>query len=391
MAKKRGGKSGGPRKVRVDFRKHYEKTTRDGLKWTRLYRARDIEHEDTASVENVRAKGAFSRKRTIVVDESQAAQLKRGVVIRLRGLIVEVDDGQTVWACTVRQVLRKLLIAERHPVTVGDRVGFSAVEVGGEQSRIVSDDREYPEGVIDEVEERTTTLVRHYERKHQAVAANIDNVVIVLAAAQPPLRTHLIDRYIVAIHLGGMRPVICINKADLDVDGAALAAVERYRSIGYASVLVSAETGAGVDALKEILRERTSVLVGPSGVGKSSLLNALDPNLRLKIGTLSDLERGRHTTTTASLLKWAFGGYVVDTPGMRQFDLVAIDSDELEAYFIEFCDLVRECRFPDCSHINEEGCAIRAAVETGKIQAERYESYVRLFEECREKERNRYS
>ncbi|HWL94506.1 MAG TPA: ribosome small subunit-dependent GTPase A, partial [Phycisphaerae bacterium] len=317
MAKKSRGKPvSDKRKVRVDFRKHHEKSTRDKQQWTRLFRARDIAHEDTQSVENVRSKGELSRKRTIIVSEEQSAKLKRGVVVHMRGLIAEVDDGEKIWACTVRQVLRKLLTQERHPVTVGDRVGFMPVEVAGEISIIVSDDQQFPEGVIDEVDARTTTLVRHYERKHQAIAANIDCAVIVVAAAQPPLRSHLIDRYIVAIHQGDMRPIICINKADLDVDGAAAAAVQRYQAIGYAAVLTSVESKSGLGELKEALRDQTSVLVGPSGVGKSSLLNALDPALRLKVGNLSDLERGRHTTTTASLLKWSFGGYVVDTPGM---------------------------------------------------------------------------
>ncbi|MBK8268592.1 MAG: ribosome small subunit-dependent GTPase A [Planctomycetes bacterium] len=140
-----------------------------------------------------------------------------------------------------------------------------------------------------------------------------------------------------------------------------------------------------------MLRNQLSVLVGPSGVGKSSLLNKLDANLQLKVGTLSDVERGRHTTTTAALVKWAFGGHIVDTPGMRQFDIAEMESDELEAYFKEFRDRVRGCRFPDCTHIHEVGCAIRAAVEADEIFVERYESYVKIFEECKEKERTRYS
>lgn len=380
----------GRRKFRVDFRKNQSRTARDKRQWTRNYHKGDVDQEATASVENVRAKGDLSRKRTIVVDEAEAARLRRGTVVRVRGLIVEVDDGETTWACTVRQVLRKLLKGERHAVTVGDRVGFTPVCVGGEQSIAMSDDRPLQEGVIDEVEPRRTTLMRHYERKLQAIAANVDNVLIVVAAAEPTLRVHLVDRYIVAVHQGDMRPVVCINKGDLDASGEAAAAVERYRAIGYQAVLTSVPDQLGIDELRTILRDQTSVLVGPSGVGKSSLLNALDPALKLKVGTLSDLSRGRHTTTTASLVRWAFGGYVVDTPGMRQFDIAEIDSDELEAYFIEFRGLIGGCRFPDCSHIDETDCTIREAMERGEIFPERYDSYIRIFEECREKERNRY-
>lgn len=385
-------KGKGPRKVRVDFKKNYDKQSRDKRKWTRLYHDGDHRHEDVTNVENVRSKGDLSRKRTIIVDEHSASALKRGTVVRIRGLLAEVDDGEQLWACTVRQILRKRLIKERHPITVGDRVGFSAVQSAvGEVSRQISDDQDLSEGVIDEVEPRTTTLIRHYERKHQAIAANVDNVIIVVAAANPTLRPHLVDRYIVAVHQGSMRPVICVNKADLDEGDFAATTVKQYQRLGYTALLTCAREFRGIEALVEILRNQTSVLVGPSGVGKSSLLNALDPELKLKVGTLSDVERGRHTTTTATLIRWRFGGYVVDTPGMRQFDIAEISSTELEAYFIEFRERIQHCKFPNCSHTNESSCAIRTAVEAGEIDAQRYDSYVRMFEECREKERDRYS
>ncbi len=381
----------GPRKVRVDFRKNRGKLSRNNKEWDRLYREGDQRHEDVTSSESVRAKGDLSRKRTIIVNDESEAALKRGTVVRVRGLLAEVDENGRLWACTVRQVLRKRLSQERHPITVGDRVGFAPVESAGAVSQQVSDDQILPEGVIDAVEPRTTTLIRHYERKLQAIAANVDNVIIVVAAANPTLRPHLVDRYIVAVHQGEMRPVICINKSDLDETGEAAALVEEYRRIGYTSILTSVKNGVGIEAMIDVLRDQTSVLVGPSGVGKSSLLNAIDPELRLKVGGLSDLERGRHTTTTASLIRWRFGGYVVDTPGMRQFDIAEIESSELEAFFIEFRDRVRDCKFPNCSHTIEENCAIRAAVESGDIDEQRHDSYVRMYEECREKERDRYT
>lgn len=383
MAKKKG-----KRKIRVEFRKNRAKTARDKSQWTRQFQDDAEKSEEAVTHESVRAKGQLSRKRTVVVDEADTADLMTGTVVRMRGLIAEVDDGACTWACTVRRVLRTRQIDERHPVAVGDRVRFARVEMAGEGTTLMSDERELPEGVIEEIEPRTTTLLRHYDRRVQVVAANIDVVVIVVASDQPTLRPHLVDRYLVAIHQGDMRPVICINKIDLDVTGFAREVAGRYRSIGYSVVEACVPDQTGIDQLRAELSNRTSVLVGPSGAGKSSLLNALDSSLRLKVGDLSDLQRGRHTTTTASLLRWQFGGYVVDTPGTRQFDLAGIEAGEVEAYFKEFIPHIGGCRFPDCSHTHEIDCAIHAAVEAGGISAERYESYVKIYEECREKERD---
>ncbi len=390
MAKGRGSSSGKkPRKVRVDFRKNREKTAREKTQWTRHFRDDNIQHHDAEKAQNVRAKGALSRKRTVVIQDDSADEQEHrdGVVVHMRGLIAEVDDGRQRWACTIRRVLRTLLIKERHPVTVGDRVRFASVEVAGEQTTLVSKNEDLPAGIIHGVEERTTALLRQYDRRLQVVAANVDIALIVVAAQQPTLRPHLIDRYLVAAHQGNMRPLICINKADLDTAATADKVAGRYRRIGYVALSTSAVDGRGLDQLRELLRNQTSVLVGPSGVGKSSLLNALDPALSLRIGSLTDLKRGRHTTTTASLLKWTFGGFVVDTPGMRQFDPAAVESAELEAYFAEFADLIQRCHFPDCSHTHEQDCAIKAAATTGDISQERYDSYCKMYQECKEKER----
>jgi ribosome biogenesis GTPase len=344
------------------------------------------------SGESVRAKGSLSRKRTIILrDDDQAdSELIRGVVVTLRGLVAEVDDGQRVWACTVRRVLRTRLIRERHPIAVGDDVLLRPAEpVEGERgSKPTTQD--VPEGVIEEVGERQTVLRRQYERRVQVLAANVDVAVIVMSSTQPPLRPHLIDRYLVSIHQGGMRPLVCINKADLDEDGTAAEVVKSYAALGYTSLQTCVPDRRGLDRLRDELTNQTSVLVGPSGVGKSSILNALDPDLQLAVGTLSDLQRGRHTTTTARLLKWAFGGYVVDTPGIRQYDLAEVEPEELEAYFVEFVDLIPSCRFEDCSHTHETDCAVKSAVEAGQITPERYESYCRIYQERIEKKRQMY-
>lgn len=447
MAKQRSEDAGKPgRKVRVDLRRNRGKTTRQKNLPTKRYRDGDAEQEGEASVENVRVKGELSRKRTVSQpSENELAELRGGVVVALRGLIAEVDDGQRIRACTIRRMLRTRRIKERHPIAVGDAVRFLPVERSGSapadaapassdpasrapasptppssgpalpapDSRAPAlsapaspvpassapasptpDSRapaslESPDGVIESVEPRRTTLLRLYERRVQVVAANVDLAVIVVAADQPTLRPHLIDRFLVSALYGHLEPVVCINKMDLDVDGVAAGVAQRYAAIGYPSLTTSIVTNQGLDALREVLRARTSVLAGPSGVGKSSLLNALDPGLQLKVGTLTDLQRGRHTTTTARLLRWAFGGYVVDTPGLRQFELIKMQPGELEGYFVEFVDLVALCRFPDCSHTHEEGCAVQAAVEEERIDAARYESYCRMYEECASKRKYR--
>ena len=375
----------GKKKIRVDLRRNRRKSNRDRTEWTRLYESGADKAHETASSENVRAKGDLSRKRTVVVPDQPAGQ--GGVVVAMRGQLCEVDDGSRIWACTVRRLLRTRLITERHPIVVGDRVQFEAVEVGGEEARAVRVEQDLPEGVIEDVAPPQPTLLRQYEPRVHLIAANVDTIVIVVAADQPTLRPHLIDRYLVAVHKGDMRPVICINKADLDVDGFAGEVRDRYAALGYRAILACVPRGEGVDALREELRDRTSSVIGPSGVGKSSLINAIDPRFNLAVGTLTDLARGKHTTTTARLLRWAFGGYIVDTPGIRQFELAEVRSDELEAYFKEFVDRVSGCRFQNCTHTHEVGCAIKTAVESGEITPERYDSYCKMFEECREKER----
>lgn len=378
MAKGRG------RKVRVDLRKNRGKPGRGKSEWTRQHRGGDPKSDETKQVENVRAKGDLSRKRTIIIDDASAESqaLQSGIVVTVRGLICEVDDGQRLWACTVRGMVRTRLIDERASVTVGDRVRFAPVAHGEEQGRTVSESRDLPEGVIEDVEPRRSVLERQYERRVQVIAANVDLVVIVMAADQPTLRPHLIDRYLVAVHKGGMRPAICINKADLDVESQAQVVVERYRGLGYKAFFTCVPENRGLDELRELLAGQTSTLVGPSGVGKSSLLNAIEPGFALKVGTLTDLSRGRHTTTTARLLRWSFGGYVVDTPGLRQFELASVDAQEVEAYFKEFVDLIQQCKYPNCSHTHEANCAIKAAVDDGRITPERYDSFCKMYEEC---------
>lgn len=370
----------GTKKTRALFRRN-RSVRRRRTDWTQEAREAEDLEVDADRGESVVAKGALSRKRTIAVRDAEASLaegLCRGIVVSMRGLFVEVDDGAQIWPCTVRRVLRTRLIEERHPVTAGDRVQF---RIEGNAEGVAK------EGVIEGVEPRKGLLRRRVGRRVHTIVANVDQAVIVSSANLPPPKPHLIDRYIVASHAGEITPIICMNKIDLDSDGSMRPLLERYAELGYTTLSTSAASGDGIEALKEQLRGRATVIAGQSGVGKSSLLNRVQPDLRLKTGDIIEhTSKGRHTTSTATLLKLGIGGYVVDTPGVRSFDLTTVDRNELEALFVEFLDYVPDCKFPDCTHRHEADCAVKAAVEHGEIHPERYESYVRMFEEPTEPE-----
>ena len=368
---KKGGKKSA-RKVRVEFRTNRSRPSRV-KDWTR--RLRQGQEIEPRSIENVVAKGDLSRKRTVTVSDGEGAggQLAQGTVVALRGQFADVDDGDRVWPCTVRRLLRTRSIRERFPVTVGDRVGFRIVaEAPGVRA----------EGVIETVEARRSELKRVSSRREQVIAATLAPLLLARSADQPPPKPHLIDRYIVAALAGRMTPVVCMNKIDLDAQSRFREVLSPYQALGYRTVCTCALTGRGTDELREVLRDRSTVLAGQSGVGKSSLLNSLQPGLRLRVGRVSDeTAKGRHITSAAELIRLDFGAWVVDTPGIRSFDVSTVPVGELEQHFVEFVSFVADCRFPDCTHTHEGGCAVKQAVEDGAIHPARYQSYARLFQE----------
>lgn len=369
----RKGKSG--KKVRVSLRRNRAKRPRE-TDWTQRERSGKDEVLDVRSSESVAGKGDVSRRRTVIDPGDETAEqmkLPTGTVVAMRGLFAEVDDGERIRTCTIRRILRTRLIKERHPVTVGDRVRFSAPK---ETEGVVN------EGVIEAVEPRSGQLRRMVNRRIQVIVANVDQAIIVSSAREPALKPHLIDRYIVASHAGDIKPIICINKCDLADAGEPSSVAQRYRDLGYVAICASVITGQGIDEIRTVLRDKASVIAGQSGVGKSSLLNAIQSGLKLRVGDIvTQTQKGRHTTTTALLHRLDFGGYVIDTPGVKSFDLSTVDRDDFEAYFVEFVDRVRGCKFPDCTHTHEIKCAIKQAVEDGDIHPERYESYARMYKE----------
>ena len=367
----------GVRKERVAFRGNRSAPARQ-KQWTRLARDEGVDELDTETSESVVAKGALSRKRTVIVPDDQAGEdqvRKRleGTVVAMRGRIAEVDAGDRTWPCTIRRVLRTRKIKERHPVVVGDRVRFSVVLHG----KAIAD-----EGVIESVRARSSELSRRSGRRIHVIAANVDRVLIVSSAAMPEPKPHLIDRYIVAALAGRMEPVICLNKIDLIPTDDAGGLLQRYRTLGYRTLTTSTITEKGIYELAALLAGKSTVVAGQSGVGKSSLVNAVEPGLNIRVGEIIDhTSKGRHTTSTARLWPLRAGGYVVDTPGIKSFDVSIVPKHELEMYFVEFIERVAGCKFGDCTHVDETHCAIKAAVEAGDIHPERYASYVRLYEE----------
>ena len=373
-----------PRKIRVEFRKNRQPKARRS-DWTRQFQQDTLDDKPSPTRERVQAKGDLSRRRTIIVqgeyggDESAPATKpgsNAGRVLSVSGVlaIVENADGR-VFACAVSRVLRTIAIEGRSNVTAGDRVQFRLAEGAVSGSNI----RE-PQGMIERVEPRRGVLTRAYRGREQVVAANVDQILIVASLAEPRLKPNLVDRYIVAAEKGGIRSVICLNKADLVELADFQPYIGLYSQLGYDVIATSARTGLGIDRLRATLCGKETVLAGQSGVGKSSLLNAFDPGLNLRVAEVSQSTlHGRHTTTTAQLFKLARGGWVVDTPGIRQFELWDVISEELEGYFVEFRPYVPHCRFPNCTHTHEHSCAVKAATERLEINSGRYERYLNLF------------
>jgi ribosome biogenesis GTPase len=255
-------------------------------------------------------------------------------------------------------------------VTTGDRVWVRPAAAGTGPD----------EGLIERVEPRHGVLTRASRRREHVLVANVDQLAIVISLVEPDLKVHLIDRYVASALKGGLAPVLCLNKADL-VDPADLQPlVGAYSQLGVPTVLTSARTGLGVARLRELLRGRATVFSGQSGVGKSSLLNAVEPELGLRVREVSEsTQKGRHTTTTAELIRLGSGGWVVDTPGVRQLQLWDTRPEEVEGYFSDLRPFVPLCGFPDCTHTHEANCAVKTAVARRLISERRYQSYLGLF------------
>jgi ribosome biogenesis GTPase len=366
------------RKIRTDFRKNRTSRSR-ATDLTRKLAAEGLDPDTLARTERVSGKGELSRRRTIVttdagnvpgqalLDVDRSACL-HGRVLTVHGLLstVESEDGP-LYKCATRRLLKTLSTDQRHVVAAGDRVLFRPSGTD--------------EGIIERVEPRTSTLERESRGRQHVIVANVDQLLIIASAAEPYIKPNLIDRFLVAAERSGIEPLICINKVDLVEPATLQPLVGVYSQMGYRVLLLSAQTGFGVDRLRRAMAGRQSVVAGQSGVGKSSLLNAIEPGLHLRVASVSqESQKGRHTTTTAQLLRLTSGGYVVDTPGVRQFQLWDLVPEEVASYYRDIRPFVSHCRYPDCTHAHEENCAVKDGVADDLIDARRYESYRHLCE-----------
>ncbi len=285
------------------------------------------------------------------------------------------DESGRFWNGRIKGVLKLDDITSTNPVAVGD-----LVEAEPEQE-------EAGTMIIHSILDRHNYINRQsprHKHQHHIVAANIDQTLLIATLREPRTSQGFIDRFLVAAEMFHVPALIAFNKSDLyrskDLEKYE-AFREMYEAIGYRVLLVSAEKQEGLDELKTLLKDRTTLLSGHSGVGKSSLLNVLFPGMNRKTGEISGWSgKGQHTTTFAEMFDLPYGGRIIDTPGMREFGLVDISKAELSHYFPEMRDRLQGCQFNDCLHLNEPGCAIKQAVADGLIHEDRYVSYVGILE-----------
>jgi ribosome biogenesis GTPase len=300
------------------------------------------------------------------------------LAVRLRKELVYSSSD----ARSAHRVMKEVKINEHvDPVVIGDEVRFIQVD-GASQIIEVLPRRNY-------LARRTAVPMPGAHAFEQLIAANVDQVVPVFAAAAPPPRWNMLDRYLVSAESMNLPVQVAVTKLDLainrdgEVNAELQSAIEEYRQIGYSMLCTSTVTGEGLAQLRQALAGKVSVLVGKSGVGKTSLLNALQPGLGLRVGEVNQVTgKGRHTTTGLEMFLLDFGGAIVDTPGVREFGLWDLERDDLALFFPEMRPYVGACRFGlDCQHNDEPGCAIRRAVTAGRVSPRRYQSYLRLKED----------
>jgi ribosome biogenesis GTPase / thiamine phosphate phosphatase len=292
--------------------------------------------------------------------------------------IYAVDTGSARIRCRIKGKKLKEESRSYNPIAAGDLV------------ELVRDSLTPTEGMISDLVPRRTRLVRWNKkgRAPQVIAANADLAVCVTSPSHPPFRPRFIDRLIVAAESGGMTPVVLMNKCDLPVPAEAEERLRHYAAMGYTVLSCSARSGTGMAGLEKFLSGKTAVFVGQSGVGKSSLLNALFPEVDQRVGGISAKHgRGNHTTNFASLFAVPGGLRVIDTPGVRELEIAEVLPDEVGFHFRDFDKFMQQCSYQPCLHAEEPGCAVRAAAERGEIHPDRYESYLRILQDLEETRR----
>ncbi len=299
----------------------------------------------------------------------------KGSVIKSTGSWYRVitDSGKTV-ACKLRGKFRLEGSKATNPLAVGDRVDISIEDDNGT-------------GIIEGIDERKNHIIRKATRlskQTHVIAANIDQAILIVTLAYPRTSTGFIDRFLVTCEAYSIPAAIVFNKYDI-IEGSEAEEVlsdfmQLYRDIGYSCIHTSATKGTNLEAFNDLLKNKTSLLSGHSGTGKSALINAIEPGLNLKVRPISRVHRkGKHTTTFAEMFLLSNGGYIIDTPGIKEFGLAGMEAWEVCHYFPEMRAYFNECRFDNCTHYNEPGCRVKEEVEAGNISISRYENYLNML------------
>ena len=300
-----------------------------------------------------------------------------GIVYKSTGswYFVKSEEGD-LYQCRIKGKFRIKGIKSTNPIAVGDSVEFDIETKGDEEI-----------GVIKLIHERTNYIVRksvNLSKQTQIIASNIDLAFLLITINNPPTLTTFIDRFLVTAQAYSIKVILVFNKIDSykeEEKGEIAYLKDIYETIGYTCVEVSAIKNINLDTIKRLMKGKTSLFSGHSGVGKTTLLNALEPGLNLKTKQISDQhQQGQHTTTFAEMFDLSFNAKIIDTPGIKGFGVVAIDKEELGDYFTEFFALKSDCKFHNCIHVNEPQCAVKEALEDEKVSWSRYKSYLQILE-----------
>ena len=345
-----------------------------GYQWRESKRA--LEKKERAKAKHSKGKAEDKRfedaKASFIISIEKMEKAEYGIVTGLAMGRIKVLFEDKYYDCAIDQGLP---FEMGQILAVGDHVTFN-----------VRNDKHF----IDHLIERKTSLSRlrrdstrwggDSAKSEQVIAANVDSAVIVVAAKNPPLHPKFIDRYLVLIQHSNIKPIICVNKADLGIEDENVLAA--YKKAGIQVIETSTETGQGVEDLKKAIDKKTVVLVGNSGVGKSSLINSISPEISLKVGEVGEKTgKGRHTTTSSDLISWDENSYIIDTPGIRSLEMANVTRQELELYFDEIVKYSEDCKYSDCTHDVEDECGVKDAVKKGLIDKQRYESYIKILHE----------
>ncbi|GFO85907.1 MULTISPECIES: ribosome small subunit-dependent GTPase A [Anaerostipes] len=287
----------------------------------------------------------------------------QGKIIKGIAGFYDVAAGNTIYRCRAKGIFRN----QKVKPLVGDWV---EIEILDEKDR---------EGNLTGILPRTNELIR-------PAVANVDQAIVVFAAKNPKPNYNLLDRFLMTMEKQGIPVIVCFNKKDL-VKEKELAQLESiYEQCGHQVIFISAREGNGIDEIRDLIRGKTTVLAGPSGVGKSSLMNQLNPDANMEVGAVSrKIQRGRHTTRHSELIMIEEGTFVLDTPGFSSLFIDRFEEDEVKDYFQEFAPYAEQCRFQGCSHTHEPDCGVKKALEEGRISRIRYENYVNIYQELKEK------